>query len=121
MNATPIDQLTPEMLDVIEASSIWKPASVDQEPECRLYDWRVMKVGGSYIHFVGYNGYEGRVCSAVQTYDPTTKRGITRSGRVYELVGQSGHNRDAQYVWARWLELNGLTKEDAQDVSSEYE
>lgn len=121
MNAMPIDQLTPEMLDAIEALSIWKPASVDQEPECLLYDWRVMKVEGSYIHFIGYNGYEGRVCSAVQTYDPTKKRGVTRSGRVYELVGQSGYNSDAQYVWCRWLKLNGLTLEDAQDVSSEYE
>ena len=98
-----LSELTPEVIDAIQATSIWRPASVEQEPETRLTSWRVMEVDGKDIHFVGYASYEGRVCSAVQTYDPTNKRGITRSGRVYELLGSSGYNRDAMYVWSRWM------------------
>ena len=101
-----------ELAKVAIAASIWKPDSVTDEPEVKLTQWRVYLVKadidstGDTIHFVGSVGYrysEGRVCSPVQTYDPTTKKGITRSGRIYELVGQSGHNRDALYVWNRWL------------------
>ena len=101
-----------ELAKVAIAASIWRPDSVTDEPEIKLTQWRVYLVKadidstGDTIHFVGSVGYrysEGRVCSPVQTYDPTTKKGITRSGRIYELVGQSGHNRDALYVWNHWL------------------
>lgn len=101
-----------ELAKATIATSIWRPDSVTDEPEVKLTQWRVYLVKanidstGDTIHFVGSVGYrysEGRVCSPVQTYDPTTKKGITRSGRIYELVGQSGHNRDALYVWNHWL------------------
>jgi hypothetical protein len=102
-----------ELAKVTIAASIWRPDSVTDEPEVKLTQWRVYLVKanidskGDTIHFVGSVGYrysEGRVCSPVQTYDPTTKKGITRSGRIYELVGKSGHNRDALYVWNHWLD-----------------
>ena len=101
-----------ELAKATIAASIWRPDSVTDEPEVKLSQWRVYLVKadidstGDTIHCVGAAGYrysEGRVCSPVQTYDPTTKKGITRSGRIYELVGPSGHNRDALYVWNRWL------------------
>lgn len=104
-----------------EATSIWKPASVDQEPETRLLNWRVMLVEGKDTHFVGRANWEGRVCSAVQTYDPKTKRGVTKSGRVYELLGPSGFDRDAMYVWSRWMHINGLEEKDIQDITSQYD
>lgn len=108
----------------VESNSIWRPASVQQEPETRLTQWRVFKVKGlpdeaETIHFVGRAEWEGRVCSPVQEYDPTTKRGVTRSGRVYELLGPSGHNGDAMYVWARWCHINNI--EEVTDVTAEYE
>lgn len=101
-----------ELAKATIATSIWRPDSVTDEPEVKLTQWRVYLVKanidstGDTIHFVGSVGYrysEGRVCSPVQTYDPTTKKGITRSGRIYELIGTSGHNRDALYVWNHWL------------------
>ena len=116
-----------EYINIIEATSIWKPASVTQEPETKLTRWRVFLVKGNLgegenkdtIHFVGYADYEGRVCSPVQTYDPTTKRGITRSGRVYELCGSSGMDRDAMYVWGRWC--TGLGRPETIDITNSYD
>ena len=106
--------------------SIWKPFSVQQEPETRLTQWRVMEVSAEFndfkptTHLVGYATYEGRVCSAVQTYDPKSKRAVTQSGRVYELVGSSGYNKDALYVWDRWFANVGLSA-TAKDVTENYE
>lgn len=116
-----LKDITPELLNAIEATSIWRPRSVEQEPQTRLLQWRVMKVKGTDIHFVGRADWEGRVCSAVQTYDPETKRGITASGRCYELLGPSGYNGDAMYVWRRWMSINNLTDADVEDVTAEYE
>lgn len=123
------DQFNKELAhlcDVVEANSIWRPASVTQEPETSLTQWRVMKVNSDFnthkdtIHFVGYAGYEGRVSSSVQEYDSKTKRGITKSGRIYELTGNSGFNGDAAYVWNMWVNRLG-TDAVATDVTKEYE
>ena len=106
--------------------SVWKPFSVQQEPETRLTQWRVMEVIADFnnfsptIHLVGYAGYEGRVCSAIQTYDPKSKRAVTSSGRVYELVGYSGYNGDAMYTWGRWFDNLGPTA-TVKDVTDQYE
>lgn len=105
---TKLDKIMKESI----ANSIWRPNSVDQEPETRLTNWAVFSVdllgGDPTIHFAGYTGHEGRVCSPIKTYDPANKRGITQSGRVYELVpDRPGLNRDAAYVWNNWLRING--------------
>lgn len=106
--------------------SIWKPYSVQQEPNTKLTQWRVMEVSAEHndynptIHLVGYAGYEGRVCSAVQNYDPKSKRAVTKSGRVYELVGSSGYNRDALYVWDCWFDNLGLSA-TVKDVTETFE
>jgi hypothetical protein len=112
-----------EMWKLAIGASIWRPNSVDQEPETRLTNWAVFSVelegGESTIHFAGYTGYEGRVCSPVKTYDPVTKRGVTQSGRVYELVpDRPGLNGDADYVWHNWLRRNGNPK--FTDVTEVY-
>ena len=112
-----------QLAKVAEAMSIWRPTSVEQEPQTRLTQWRVYEVTHdnlTTIHFIGHTGYEGRVSSAVQTYDPTTKRGVTKSGRVYELVSNPGHNKDAMYVFNVWC---SRFPEVATfiDITSEYE
>lgn len=111
-----------KLFDYLEKTSVWRVASVTDEPETRLTQWRIFLVDGKDIHFAGYagNGWsgEGRVCSAVQTFDPTTRKGVTKSGRIYELVGDSGFNGDAMYVWGRWLGING--DPPAEDVTDTY-
>jgi len=109
---------------------IWKPSSVQQEPKTRLTQWRVMEVTAEFngfkptIHLVGYIHYnshgEGRVCSAVSMYDPKSKRAVTQSGRVYELVGSSGYNGDAMYTWDRWFANLGLSAV-VKDITADYE
>jgi hypothetical protein len=70
-------------------------------------------------HFVGYNltEREGRTSSSIVEFDPMTKRGVTESGRVYELVGSAGHNSDGIYTFNRWCEINGIT--EIVDVTEE--
>ena len=104
-----------KLAEIAEKTGIWRPADVTQEPETKLVDWQVYKVyleqlGEYTMHFNGYtlDAYgEGRVCSPVVEFDKNTMRGVTKSGRIYELVGAPGFNHDADYVWCRWLGLNG--------------
>ncbi len=92
------------------ATSVWRPADVTIEPDTKLTQWQVHKVSTtddnlSTVHFMGYTGGrygEGRVCSAILEYDAKTKKGVTKSGRVYELVGDPGFNKDAMYVFNIW-------------------
>jgi hypothetical protein len=98
-----------ELYELVVEQSVWKVSDVKDEPESRMTNWCAYLVKGNpdTVHFVGYAGYEGRVCSAVQSYDKATHRGITKSGRVYELLGRPGYNADSQYVWHRWLDKMG--------------
>lgn len=104
--------------------SIWRPASVTAEPEVNLSQWAVFRVAGDAdtdsdtVHFVGDTGYEGRVCSPIKTYDPTTRRGITQSGRIYGLVGKPGLSSDARYVWGHWLSMCG--NPEYTDITESY-
>lgn len=107
-----------KLFEHLENISIWKVADVKDEPQTQLTQWRIFLVDGKDIHFVGYAGYEGRVCSAVQTFDPTTRRGVTKSGRIYELIDHPGFNGDAMYVWRRWLDIND--NPPAEDVTDTY-
>lgn len=100
-----LSDLTSKVVGAIVGTSIWRPASVTQEPNTKLTQWRVYQAIDFTLvstHFVGYAGYAGRVCSAIQSYDKRTKCGITKSGRIYELVGPSGYNQDAMYVFSDW-------------------
>ena len=101
--------------------------SVNERPTIRLQAWRVLAVEGlSHSthgvthHFVGYDidGGEGRASTAVQVFDPATRKGRTESGRTYELLGKPGRDMDAQYVWNRWKKLNGTGPET--DVTERY-
>lgn len=107
---------------------VWSCAPVSQRPQVVLIDWRIFEVplSGSAEptrHFVGYNitDREGRVSSTIVQFDSTTKRGVTESGRVYELRGRAGWNSDAEYTWSRWLGINGVLATDISDVTAEIE
>lgn len=98
-------------------NSVWETAPVEDEPEVRLARWQVYAVGEGR-HFVGYNlsWQEGRVSTAIQTFDPATRRGTTASGRVYELVGPPGPDSDGEWVFSLWLKGQGLSRDDAVPV-----
>ena len=97
------------------ANSFWATRPVEEEPEISLVRWQIMELDGKR-YFVGYHeaGYEGRVSSAIVTFDAKAKKGITESGRVYQLIGKTGIDQDARWVLGPWLVLNGFKWEDIQ-------
>ena len=103
---------------------VWKCKPVSERPEIILTDWHVFEVQlpsrtQSTRHFAGQNisDCEGRASSAIVTFDPETGRGMTESGRVYELRGSTGFTGDGEYTWNRWKSINSVT--DVVDVTAE--
>lgn len=103
--------------------SIWAAPDVSVQPVVRLARWRVVQVQTQDLlverHFVGYNleDREGRVSSAIQELDTERGRGVTRSGRVYELVGPPGYDTDGEWVWHNWARMKKFCNE--KDVTEE--
>jgi hypothetical protein len=99
---------------------VWRPAPVDVEPEVVLESWRIMQVADGGMHFLGRNALNGhgRVSSEVIAFDPALLLGQTRSGRIYRLVGSSGLDANADYVWAIWCSRNNVRA--YRDISQTY-
>lgn len=102
---------------------IWKTTPVASVPQIKLASWSIYEVSSEYWigrtrHFVGYNltEREGRASSAIVEFDPVAKRGVTESGRVYELVGAPGNSGDGIYTFNQWCEINKVS--DCMDVTS---
>jgi hypothetical protein len=95
--------------------SIWLPISVEKEPEVGLTHWQIMEVsdqiGTKSRHFVGLDQFGGRVSSSIQEFDANKKIGVTRSGRIYKLIGCPSKSLDAEYVWNIWKKDNKITEE----------
>lgn len=91
---------------------VWSVASVCAEPTMSLGEWRILETEGGSRHFVGCNlrDYTGRVSTEIQQFDPSQLRGVTLSGRVYQLVGSPGYSADAHYVWQCWCCLNNVMR-----------
>lgn len=100
--------------------SIWRTTSIQEVPEIQLRNWQIMETERGERHFIGYNITEGagRVSSAIQEFDIKNRRGITNSGRIYELLGDPGNNLDAEYVWNRWKVINTVIIE--KNVTEEF-
>jgi hypothetical protein len=65
------------------------------------------------------NDQGGRVTSAIKSIDRTTRRVVTNSGRVYELVGAPGYSDDSEYVWESWQRIHGAT--EVRDISLAFD
>ena len=98
--------------------TVWKPDNITVEPMVILSNWSIMELNDGSRHFVGYNVLlkEGRVSSAIQTFDKNTMSGITNSGRVYKLDGSAGCNNDAHYVWQQWCNINSIDINSVRNV-----
>lgn len=112
-----------DLFGVVVSGGIWGTPDVSAQPEISLGRWRIVEVQteGMQIqrHFIGYNikDREGRVSTAIQEMDFAARRGVTRSGRVYELVGPPGYDPDGEWVWQSWARVNKLSNE--RDVTDE--
>jgi len=112
-NVDPLDNV------VIVSGGIWKTQPVDSQPRLRLSRWRIMRTERGEIHFVGYavDNHEGRVSTAIESLDLAARSGVTRSGRLYELIGEPGRDPDGDYTWTMWARANGVIR--AKDATAE--
>lgn len=98
-----------EVIENALRSSIWKVAPVDAQPSITLTRWSIRHTNdGDY--FVGFHNGAGRVSTKVVTFDDETKKGVTESGRVYQLSGEPGISGDAEHTWGMYKQINGLTE-----------
>jgi hypothetical protein len=103
-------------------SSIWQVSEVRDQPEVTLIEWSIREIHPRGTrHFVGYHpsGREGRVSSAILEFDPVSRQGRTKSGRVYLLFGAPGLNQNAEYVWENWRHIQGAGAATWLDVTQE--
>lgn len=96
-------------------SNMWQQVSVEDEPQIWLDHWQIVRVVHAEIcperfglHFCGRNKRQsnGAVSSKIEAFDPSTLRGVTSSGRVYQLFGMPGYDGDAEYVLHGWSKMN---------------
>ncbi len=99
--------------------ALYRSKSVEERPEILLSCWSIRETNSGKRHFVGYDvsHRDGRVSTAIKTFDPGTRIGKTASGRIYKLDGRAGTDSDAEYVWNRVLALWEI--EGWRDVTSE--
>lgn len=95
---------------------IYSIGSIEQEPKTFLSYWKIYKIGDDF-HFNGIEGRFGdsRFSSKIVEFDPATLTGKTRSGRLYQLVGETGNDREAEHIANAWMQMNSV---DTKTVST---
>lgn len=82
------------------------PDDVNVEPVVFLSRWRLFRLEDGSVHLCGSSAFlEGRVSSALRSIDYEEATAVTRSGRLYKLMGEPGHDEDAAYLWSEWTAL----------------
>lgn len=91
-------------------SSIWKADPVKDQPEVQVRNWTI-KHTTTGDHIVGDEvGGLGRVSTVIVAHDGKIAK--TRSGRIYELLGEPGYSYDGEYVWESFKRINRLVEVD---------
>lgn len=92
---------------------LFKTTDVSKTPKIEISRWKIYKATSELwaeqtLHLVGYNNTEhhGRVSSAIVKIDKENMILTTESGRAYKLIGESGFDPDASYVWGMWCLRN---------------
>jgi hypothetical protein len=100
--------------------SVHSVAGINAEPDIVLIRWRVLQTDQGSRHLAGARAdiFDGRVSTAIVSFDVSERVAVTQSGRIYQLSGPPGHSEDAQYVWERWCVANNITS--YEDVTSSF-
>ena len=96
----------------------------EESREVTLRRWCVMEVTtkqGTRSHHV--HGHDvtnnfARTSSAIGEFDAHNMTVITRSGRLYKLVGLPGNYPAGKPAWATWCSSNSITTQT--DVTDQY-
>lgn len=103
---------------------IFLPPTVTRAPNEWLRSWAVFellvpKLGERTQHVAGdVSDGSGRVSSPLVAIDEATRSVVTRSGRVYRLVGAPGFGLEGEYVWQQWLSV--ADARDVEDVTADF-
>lgn len=107
------------------AGGVWPLARAAEAPEISVQDWEIHEVQlpdrtERTRHVLGLVGRqrEGVVSSAITAIDLATRKVTTESGRIFELGSRTQGNLDSDYVWNRWLRINGAT--DDENVTAQF-
>ncbi|MEB2399337.1 MAG: hypothetical protein OZ927_07350 [Alcaligenaceae bacterium] len=103
---------------------ICRADDVNAEPVVFLTPWRVFRLEDGSRHLCGGAGFlGGRVSSAVMSIDHENATVVTRSGRIYVLVGEPGLDADADDLWEEWTAFNNVVswKDVTEEVWSEIQ
>ncbi|MGF6808582.1 hypothetical protein OKW30_003708 [Paraburkholderia sp. Clong3] len=86
----------------------------------QLERWSIRRFRNGAMHFVGFccTNRDGRVSTEIVDLDAPSRTGFTASGRHYQLLGPSGFDGDAEYVWGLVAGAMGAG-ESWQDVTEE--
>lgn len=98
--------------------------STFKDPVVALSNWSVYEVPLQGLdapwtrHLVGFDEDLGlaQVSSALLHFSPESRLGTATSGRLFQLVGESGRETRSAAMWARWKLLNRVTQE--RDVTA---
>jgi len=105
----PQPSMTLEAFAALVSGGIHRIQPVAKEPETAISQWAMVLVtdahGHKTRHLVGSANGEGRVTSPIKAIDTSTRTATSESGRLYRLLGDSGSDSDARYVFANWLRL----------------
>lgn len=106
--------------------SVHRAAPVTEEPEVTLDPWTIFELPNGDRHFAGYNVglQEGRISTKIVSFNPKLMRGVTKSGRIYQLRGLPYLHGDADYlmrmhVAANWKDLIKIYDELPEDWKNE--
>lgn len=101
---------------------IHHPHPANVQPHMIITYWAVYRCDNDPTdHFTGIQTDNGNdmVSSAIQTFNPAKRAGITRSGHQYLLLGDPKPTEDAPIpTRARWCEFNSV--HGFTDVTHEY-
>lgn len=104
--------------------SVWQAAPVSEKPFVVLVDWHVFEVqlpgrAERTRHFAGTKALDGhgKASTAIIAFDPVAGRGVTESGRVYQLEGSAGVEVNVACAWDAFVRVNRAA--DIVDVSVE--
>ena len=105
----PQPSMTLEAFAALVSGGIHRIQPVATEPETGMSQWTMYLVtdvhGDKTRHLVGSANGEGRVTSPIKAIDTGRRTATSESGRLYRLLGDSGSDSDARYVFDNWLQL----------------
>ena len=102
---------------------VWVTPDPLEQPELSISRWRIIEITHKRQKERRLSGFvvenqEGRLSTPLIAIDLDKKQCVTRSTRIYNLIGPPALDDDAEYVLRAWMSANGI--KNIRDVSFEY-